>query len=439
MSNHGGRLAISLGSINTGLPKDIVQQIIAAEKAPIKNMENQKERFTNKMKLLNQLINLMRELQTELTKNQTLQGFRELKATFDTDLIDVTTDKNIAQTGAHQIEVLQLAQKSSAMSNGLEDPDEVYLGVGFFSYGPPDGTEKEIYIDSKNSSLRGLAKLINNSSDKMVARVINDGSDDDTPWRLLISFTESGDKNKITFPNFYLIDGEEDFSLESQRMAQDAKIKLDGFEIETSSNKIEDLIPGVTIELKKAVKGKEFTLNIAEDIEKTSDKVSIFVDQLNAILKFINNQNSIDAKTDTSKTLGGDITLTTFESQLRSIIFKSYPTRSGSLRLGDLGATFQRDGLLNFNQDTFESALSSNFSAVSEMLNGIPQENGSKTDGLVRDLSRTLDFSLRLPDGVITGRKKGIQNRIDGIDDQIEQRQRIIDRKEKISRIDLQN
>ena len=409
-----------------------MQQIIAAEKIPIQKMQNRKENFVSKIKLIDQFIGLMSELRSELNKNNTIQSFRELKASFRNDLVDVQADKNIARTGSHQLEVLRLAQKSSAISNGFEDPDETYLGVGFFSYELQDGTEKEIYVDAENASLRGIAQLINNDIDnRMTASVISDGSEGDAPWRILISFDDTGDTNKVEFPHFYFVDGEEDFTLESERAAHDAKIKLNGFEIEVPGNRVSDLIPGVAIELKKAAEGEEFTINIVEDIEKVSGKLSLFVDKINAVLKFINDQNSIDADTDTSKTLGGDITLTTLESRIRSIIFKPYQTRDGPRRLGDLGATFQKDGLLRLDQSKFESVINSNFAVAGEVLNGMFTPDGLKTKGLIAELTQILNFSLRIPDGIITNRKKGIQNRIDQIDRRIEQRQKIIDQKEK--------
>ena len=429
-------MGISFGSINTGLPKDIVQQIIAAEKIPLQNMEGKKEKFADKMKLLDELMGLMRELETHLSQNQTSASFKELKTTFQDDIVDVSADKNIAKTGSYQFEVLQLAQKSSAISSGFEDPNETYLGVGFFSYELPDGTTKEIYIDYEHASLQGLATLISSESDsKMRAQVINDGSGSDSPWRIIISLQDTGDKNKARFPNFYFVDGEQNFFLESERAAQDAKVKLDGFEIEVPHNKINELIPGVTININKASPGEEFTIKIDADMEKATEKISLFINKINDILQFINKQNTLDETSDTSRTLGGDITLTTLENRLRSIVFKSHETREGFRRLGDLGATFQKDGLLQLDEAKFESILNSNYSMVSDFLNGMFIEDGLKTDGFVSDLSRTLNLALRSPDGMITGRKKGIQSRIDQIDRRIEQKQRIIEQKEK----DLKN
>src|SRR5690606_29144808 len=120
----------------------------------------------------------------------------------------------------------------------------------------------------KNSNLTGIAKLINNGDLGFRASVVNDGKDPDQPWRLMLSMSETGDENIVEFPYLYLVDGEEDLFFEQQRDAQDAKIKLDGFEIEVPSNRVTDLISGVTIDLLKAKPGDEFTIEITEDIQK---------------------------------------------------------------------------------------------------------------------------------------------------------------------------
>jgi flagellar hook-associated protein 2 len=254
-------LGISFGSINSGLPKDIVQQIVAAEKIPIQKMEARKAKVENKQKLLNDLIKLVENMKGDVLGAQTERSFRELTVDVDSDAIEATADKNIAEPGSYQVEVIQLAQKSSAISNGVEDPDETYIGVGYLQYELPDGTEKEIYIDAASSSLNGIAKLINKDpSNGMQATVVNSGDDSDEPWKILISLDDMGDGNKADFPGLYLVDGMVDLYLDAEREARDAKIKLDGFEIEVPSNTVTDLIPGVTLDLKKITNGEEVNI-----------------------------------------------------------------------------------------------------------------------------------------------------------------------------------
>jgi len=424
-------LGISFGSISTGLPKDIVKQIMTAEQVPIQNMEKQKSKITDKKGLVDQLLKLAEDVRGNLALNANARALRELKVDTNNDIIGVTTDKNKTVPGSYQFEVTSLAQKSSAMSTGFEDKDESYVGVGFIRFTMPDGESKDIYVDSDNASLSGIAKMINKNSDLGVtANVINDGSGTDTPWRLVLSLNKTGDDSAVDFPYFYFIDGDQDFQLEFQREAHDAKIKLDGFEIEAPENKIKDLIPGVTIDLKKAKPGEEFSINITEDVDAVGAKVSDLVTKLNAVLKFIKEQNSIDEKTDTSRTLGGDIMLTTLQGRIHSAVFKDVQTDTGYHRVSELGLTFNREGMLDFDQKKFSAAISKDYNMVSQILTGTFTEEG-KSDGFMDNLNGTVNTVLRMPDGLIQSRKKSLQSNIEQIDRRISQKQKYLEEKEK--------
>lgn len=425
-------MAISFGSINTGLPKDIVKQIVEAEKIPIKQMEKRKDNYVAKQGLVDELMGLLRDVQTDLSKNPNARSLREIATTYNENLVDIKSDKNAADIGSYQFSVEKLARKSSAMTSGFSDPDNDYIGVGYISYELPDGEDYELYIDSENATLNGVANLINkDEKSNMRASVVNDGSDSDAPWRLILSLKETGDGKKAEFPYFYFVDGDYDFYLEYERPAQDAKVKLDGFDIEVPENKVKDLIPGLTIDLKKASPGEEFTIGVKEDVAAVSEKAFELVDKINGVLQFIINQNKLDENSDTKRTLGGDVTLQTLESRLRSTIFKSIKTSQGPKRFGDLGVTFQKDGLLKLDGEKFTNMLSQDYNLVSEILSGMYLEEGGKTKGFMDYLREVVDLSLRFPDGIVSNRKQGIQSRIDQIDRRISQRMRIIEQKEQ--------
>jgi flagellar hook-associated protein 2 len=407
---------------------------MSAEQIHVQNMEKQKSKITDKKGLVDQLLKLTEDVRGNLAVNANARSLRELKVDTNTDLIGVTTDKNRALPGNYQFEVLSLAQKSSAMSTGFEDKDNSYVGVGFIQYTLPSGETKDLYIDSDNSSLSGIAKLINkNTSMGVTANVVNDGSGSDTPWRLVLSLQATGDENSADFPYFYFVDGDQDFQLESQREAHNAKVKLDGFEIEAPENKLKDIIPGLTIDLKKAKPGEEFSIKISEDIDAVGVKVSDLVTKLNAVLKFIKEQNAIDEKTDTSRTLGGDIMLQSLEGRIHTAVFKDVLTDTGYHRVGELGLTFNREGTLEFDQKRFQALIGSNYALASQILTGTftEGENGTKTEGFMDNLNATINTTLRMPDGLIQSRKKSLQSSIDQIDRRISQKQKSLEEKEK--------
>ncbi len=142
-------MGISFGSINSGLPKDIVQQIVEAEKIPVKQMEERKSKFEDKKALLGQLTTLVESMRGEILKNKGTRSLRELAVnTGDSKDIAVTVDKNVTEPAKYNLEVLQLAQKSSALSNGVEDKDKTYLGVGYIQVKLANGDKKELIYET---------------------------------------------------------------------------------------------------------------------------------------------------------------------------------------------------------------------------------------------------------------------------------------------------
>jgi flagellar hook-associated protein 2 len=425
-------LGISFGSINTGLPKDIVKQLVEAEKIPIRKMEGRKGKINSKKELVGDLVKRMEDMRGLLNANSDDRSLKELSSSFDEKIVGVTMDKNVAKPGSHQIEVVQLAQKSSAMTSGFESKDESYIGVGYIQYQLPNGDTKEIYVDPNNASLEGVARLINNTPDAgMSANVIDDGTGEDAPFRLIISLEGGGDNNKAEFPYMYFVDGDNDFFLEKERAAQDAIIKVDGFEVQLPENKAKDIIQGVTIDLKKAVPGEEFTLSVTEDIQKISEKVQGIVDKINSVFSFIKEQNTLDENSDTSRTLGGDFILQTIESRLRAAMFKNILTEEGYKRAGDIGITFQRDGLIALDAKKFDNELSSNYNVVSQVLTGYATAEAGNNPGFVDNLKEMVTSTLRSPSGILRSRQRSLKNSIGQIDRRIQQKQRNIETKEK--------
>ena len=168
-------MSIAFGSINTGLPKDIVQQLVKVEEIPITRMEARKEKVESKKKLLTDLSKRVEDLKGEVAKNRGMRSFRELSVDAETDAVKVVLDKNQAVPGSWQFEVMSLAKKSSVYTNGVEDKDKTYTGVGYISYALPDGSSRKIFVGSDNANLTGIAKIINTNSEMGVkASVVND-------------------------------------------------------------------------------------------------------------------------------------------------------------------------------------------------------------------------------------------------------------------------
>jgi flagellar hook-associated protein 2 len=432
-----------LGSIATGLPKDLVQRLVEAEREPIRQLEARKQNEEAKLKLAQDVSSKVADMSSSVKDLTRFRSFRDLvPVNARPELMDVAVDKNVAEPGSYQIEILQLAGRSSMMSNAFPDPDETEVGAGYFSYTLPNGDEKEIYIDPENSTLNGIAKLINSQKDlDLTAIVVDDGASDksdpdESRWRLIVSHNKPGEANDAEFPSFYFVGGDEDFYLDKERIAQNSVVKVNGFEVEFEGNKITTLLPGVSIDLKDAAPGKEFTLKIQEDTKSIRGKVEAMVEKLNAVLGFIQNQNRLDKDSNTANSLGGDITLQTLEYKMRQLVQTPMATEYGNVRMADIGVQFNRSGMLELNGDKLERMLNENFGAVSQFFVGL--EDGG--DGFANQVDQ-IARNLTRQEGVVQSRVAGIQRRIRDIDRQIENKERQIatteqQLKEKFSKLE---
>ncbi len=247
---------IRITGMASGLPPNIVDQLMDAERIPVKQMEAQKTKQEDKLKLVTDLETKVGDITKNLTELTSTSGFIDKKfLSGDPNVVDGQVDPQTAIPGEYSLEVVQLAQKPAAMSNGFPDKNETQIGVGYIKFDTPDG-EKEVYINGKNSTLEGVMKQINAANVGLKAQVLEDRKDKDNPFKLLVSGLSTGSDKQVTFPKIYLLDGDQDMYFDQSRASQNAKVKVDGFEIELPDNKSTDLIPGVTLDFKSAAPGK---------------------------------------------------------------------------------------------------------------------------------------------------------------------------------------
>ena len=72
-----------------------------------------------------------------------------------------------------------------------------------------------------------------------------------------------------------------------------ASITVDGVTITPSSNTVDDVIAGVTLNLKKAAPDTTVTLSVARDYEKVKETISGFVTAYNDVIDAINAQMTL--------------------------------------------------------------------------------------------------------------------------------------------------
>jgi flagellar hook-associated protein 2 len=422
-------MGIRISGMASGLPPNIVEQIMEAERIPVKQMALKKNKDEDKLKLLSDLSDKVGKIPKAVEELVGIKGFKNTKLTSSDDKVAsgfVDPDKSIP--GNWQMEILQLAKKAGVKSSGFPDKNKTLAGAGYLKFQTPQG-EKDIYISRGQSTLEGIANSINQSQMGLSAQVVESGKSNSEKYQLIITGLNTGKKNHIEFPRVYLLDGEEDFEFTETIQGQNAKIKLDGFEIELAENRAQDIIPGVTLDLKQPNIDRPILLSVKEDFEVIGGKIKEFVDAYNESLSWIQGQAKLQKDKGGKESLGpfgGDSIIRSLEAKLRQIILQPQNDTDGPIkRVSELGIEFNRNGTLNFSQEKFNKILTSTPHDVVKFLRG-----NLFSTGFIPTVKNSVNSLVNNTTGPLGNKKKGIQDRIKQIDERIERKEAQLVKKE---------
>ncbi len=169
----------------------------------------------------------------------------------------------------------------------------------------------------------------------------------------------------------------------------DASLEIEGVAITRSSNTVDDVIAGVTLNLLAADEDTTVTLNVARDTDSIVTKISDLVDKYNDVASFIHEQQSYDTETKTTGgVLFGDGTLSSIKSDLTAAIIQQIAGADASFSiLGQIGINLDNEGQLSVDSDTLSGYLKNNFSDVKALFTS----SGSPVSGSLTYVSHTSD------------------------------------------------
>ena len=365
----------------------LIEAAVEAELIPAYTLETKVENNELRMAayeelngLLDDINNVLDLLRNEPGSTGTTSVFEEREAYLTasdgstaSNTLTVTADANAA-IGSYEIEVLQIATAQKVGTNTVSDPSAALGLDGSFTIAASDGTAQTIAVDSK-MSLEDICDTINASSnDSGVRATLLNVSDSESILVLssvetgqTLSYTsESGDDIGVALG---LVDETSGDFANSLQDAQNAIIEIDGVRIERSSNTLDDVIDGLTIDLYAANAGKTVTVEIDYNYADAKAAVVALVDAVNAFLEFYAAQselgeNGLPAQ---DAVLFGDSLLRGTQSAIFSDLLESLTTDDGAFSLPGLGITLTKEGSFVVEEDTLDNALLENFKAIATL------------------------------------------------------------------------
>ncbi len=396
MGEFGTLSTLGLGSQGV-LNNDIIDKLKKADKDSIVTpVENRKNQLIEKQKELSELRKLFSDLNTSVTNMTYDTPYDSVTTDISGDSVAISTNGNV-KASSFNIEVTQLATKDIFESKDTFAQKDSILEEGTISIGIGDDSF-DIDINA-GDTLEDLVKRINGSTDsKVKASILNVGGD--TPYKLIIKSANTGSENKLTISS-----SSDSFSNGLSRIgdeAQDAIFTLDGVSITRSSNKIDDLIDNVTIQLKQEGKS-DITIN--KDNSKIIEGINEFVEKYNAVVKKINEDTKYDPEKQTAGIFQGDSTI---RNLLRTIQDTIALTKSKDGKMAsDFGLDIQRDGTLSFDEEKFKSEYEKDSNKTIEFFKA-----SDATSGLFNKLEDQLyDISISSK-GILKTLKKNLDEDI---------------------------
>ncbi|WP_421229543.1 lateral flagellar capping protein LafB [Aeromonas jandaei] len=382
-------------------PASMAMQLVAIERKNMdKLLKKQMDSIKGQQSAISTLTTKLSSFQTMLKDLNKASNLQAQKATMSQEGIMTVTSNGKASSGQYNFFVEQLAQ-SHQVGLSLDSETAPLPADGVFSL-TVKGKSVDIDLASlpAGATVKDLVSHINNAKDNPGVKatlVRTDGK-----VNMVLTSKESGKENAITVK----YSGDAGSSLGTAvakqseiTKAQDAKLQMGGnnpLTITSASNKIENVVDGLTLQLTKAQKSGDAPLQVTveQDKEAVTGSLKKFVDSYNELVDELAKMTSSDPKAP------GALSSDSGVRSLKSMLANSVRDLPNGLSLSSLGIKTDKTGKLSFNETDFNKALEKDPELLGKALMG--------DDGLLKRMSDSLDpYTKR--DGALKGRKSGLE------------------------------
>ena len=286
------------------------------------------------------------------------------------------------QTAQHELApTLSLSIKlprSSAASQGFDTSNtaindgsaiELSLTVG--------GATQTINV--VNTSLEGTVAAINAADLGVRAELVNTGAASGNYQIQLVG--ESG-----AAKSFSMTSSDSSLNFSNLQTATDANLNVNGIDFTRSTNSINDIIGGVTLNLLGTTEGAA-TLGVNQNNQFAKANIVDFVASYNEVRTQMKELMSSEA----DGPLAGDSIIRSLERNLRNAMTSTSSTPGTNVRnLTDMGISINRYGVLELDEQKLDQALGSNYADVIKVFSADTNDQSSSSTqaaGIAGDIS----------------------------------------------------
>lgn len=401
-------MAISSAGIGSGLDvAKIVEQMVTAEKIPLKKLESKAEGIQTQISTYGEIKSLtskLGDIVSKLTRDSAWNGVN-ISSSNSTISGSMT---GIAAPGTYNIQVTQLAQAQTTVIGGAGAAalakDETMGASGKLTLKKGVGANevvKELDISSSDT-LTKIAAKVNEAGMGIQASVVTDV---DGKERLMLRSKDSGTGNSFTVG---IDPALTKLGQTNSQLAQNAVVKLNGVTVESNSNTFANTIPGMSFSVSE-ITTNSATMTVKTDTEAIKKSLQEFVDAYNELNDLLSKSTKYTEETKTAGVLQGDSATVSLQNTLRMLTQGISGSTGALTRLSDIGIQMREGGGLTVDSTKLDKGLANvddlkalfankansmgqgggiavNFKEVTDKLLAFDGTLNSKTDSLERTL-----------------------------------------------------
>jgi flagellar hook-associated protein 2 len=373
----------------------LVSQLVAAERAPLDaQLARANSKVTTQISATSTLLGALSSFQSSLSGLRTTTVFSGRAASTTDTTIATASASSSAVPGRYDIEVQQLASSHQISSVAFPDGSSSVLGSGQLTISL-GSSSFSVTIGGDANTLADVRNAINSASDNpgVTATIINasDGAhlvltSTKTGAAHTIQVTATGDLGQLE----YTADNQANYT--QLRAAQDAIVRVAGYETTSPNNVVEGVIEGVSINLLKAQPDTTVSIDVSYDKTAAKQKINQFVAAYNQLRSVLTSLGGYNAATQTAGPMLGDSLLSGIDAEIRRTLSAPVEAAGGGAvqTLADIGITTQADGTLKVDDVRLSRMLEDHFDAISRLF-------GTEGTGVAARLHKQIED--RLADG----------------------------------------
>jgi len=410
---------VQFGGLITGLDTNaLIAGLVKAEHRSIDVLAAQKVRFQAQDAVITAVIGGLAKVRSAAQSLALSTDFQKKTASSSDASVLSVSASSAASAGNLDIVVDSLASAQTVQSTSFT-ASTAAIGTGTLTISA-GGKTTSIVVDGTNNTLSGLRDTINDADGNVTATIVNVGAAT-ADYRLILRSKNTGIANAVTVAGT-LTGAADPFAGGGQivQTAADAVFSVNGLTVRRSSNKVSDVVAGLSISLVGEgdrdgiveITDRAAQIAVSADSSSVISSVKNVVESFNAVSKIVNDQFTLDPNTNRQGSTSGDASLRGVIARLRAELSRPGGFGVGYKYLSDVGISFQKDGSLALDEAKFSEALADDPTAVGRLF--LATEGG-----IGKRIPDAVDDFVSQVDGALTFRQKGIAQSLKRIDEKV--------------------